>query len=54
MHPVIFEIMNKERIKDLIAELERGRMITIAQKKYEESQRCFTRKNSVLEKKDRQ
>ena len=32
MHPVIFELMIKERIKDLTAELERARRIASARR----------------------
>ncbi len=35
MHPIVFEFMFKERIKDLKAELEQARMIASVQKEAE-------------------
>ena len=40
MHPIVFNFMIKERIKDMTAELEKIRVIALAEKELLESKKC--------------
>ncbi len=46
MHPIVFNFMIKERIKDMTAELEKIRMIKLAEKELLQSKK-FNEETSV-------